>query len=101
MSNVLARRINADISYFRDPKAHLFTVVVKAISSGLFTCTACLRNYCQSKQEPFFLTTLREALEVSLPMDVMEGDDVEIECKASKYNHSSEDFTWYQQTKDG
>ena len=44
------------------------------------------------------LTTLEESVQLSYPAQVLEGDTVEVLCRASKYSHSGHQFTWYRQT---
>ena len=70
-------------------------VSVVASRSGVFTCMACSSGNCEMATAAFFVSSLSEGLQVEGPTQAVEGDAVELECSASKYNYSASTLGWY------
>ena len=68
---------------------------VVASRSGQYTCMACSNGNCELDTAAFFLTSLAEGLEVEGPTQAVEGDAVEVQCSASKYNFSANSLGWF------
>ena len=68
---------------------------VMASRSGQFTCMACSNGNCELAATAFFVTSLAEGFQVEGPSEAVEGDTVEAQCSASKYNFSAHSLGWF------
>ena len=70
-------------------------VSVVASRSGQYTCMACSNGNCELDVAAFFVTSLAEGFQVEGPAQAVEGDAVEFQCSASKYNFSANSLGWF------
>ena len=70
-------------------------VSVVASRSGQYTCLACSNDNCELDTAAFFVTSLAEGFQVEGPTQAVEGDAVEVQCSASKYNFSANSLGWF------
>ena len=68
---------------------------VVASRSGQYTCMACSNGNCELDTANFFVTALAEGFQVEGPSQAVEGDAVEAQCSASKYNFSANSLGWF------
>ena len=79
--------------YRRVETESLLSVV--ASRSGVYSCMACTAGSCEMDTAQFFLSSLTEGFEVEGPTQAVEGDSVELQCSASKYNYTASSLGWY------
>lgn len=77
------------------------SLVVVAKDSGRYSCVACGGDNCQMAPIDFFVTDVPDGFAIIGQNRVIQGDNVDLKCSASKYNFTEENVVWYKQTVRG